>query len=206
MGITPGSGEGLGEGSGVSDGESEGDGDGLTVYGRVVPYGEVATVDDGAGPYQESFERGAFSRFLETNARKVPLLDQHNRTLPVGKAVGWDDRDDGLHAKFRLSMPAAEKVAGLRLFADAEDKMNLALADVGGSLLVVSQFTLYGDSRKGRRPSFIDAARPEIAIPLYERFIQRLRETGFQVETGEFGAMMDVELVNDGPVTLWLER
>lgn len=100
----------------------------------------------------------------------------------------------------------AEKVAGLRLFADAEDKMNLALADVGGSLLVVSQFTLYGDSRKGRRPSFIDAARPEIAIPLYERFIQRLRETGFQVETGEFGAMMDVELVNDGPVTLWLER
>jgi D-tyrosyl-tRNA(Tyr) deacylase len=100
----------------------------------------------------------------------------------------------------------AEKVAGLRLFADADDKMNLALADVSGALLVVSQFTLYGDARKGRRPSFIDAARPEIAIPLYEGFIQRLRETGFQVETGEFGAMMDVELVNDGPVTLWLER
>jgi len=100
----------------------------------------------------------------------------------------------------------AEKVAGLRLFADADDKMNLALADVGGALLVVSQFTLYGDASKGRRPSFIDAARPEIAIPLYEGFIQRLRGTGFQVETGEFGAMMDVELVNDGPVTLWLER
>jgi D-tyrosyl-tRNA(Tyr) deacylase len=100
----------------------------------------------------------------------------------------------------------ADKVAGLRLFADADDKMNLALADVSGALLVVSQFTLYGDARKGRRPSFIDAARPEIAIPLYEGFIQRLRETGFQVETGEFGAMMDVELVNDGPVTLWLER
>jgi D-tyrosyl-tRNA(Tyr) deacylase len=100
----------------------------------------------------------------------------------------------------------AEKVAGLRLFADADDKMNLALADVGGALLVVSQFTLYGDASKGRRPSFIDAARPEIAIPLYEGFIQRLRETGFQVETGEFGAMMDVELINDGPVTLWLER
>ena len=100
----------------------------------------------------------------------------------------------------------AEKVAGLRLFADADDKMNLALADVGGALLVVSQFTLYGDARKGRRPSFIDAARPEIAVPLYEGFIQRLRETGFQVESGEFGAMMDVELVNDGPVTLWLER
>ena len=100
----------------------------------------------------------------------------------------------------------AEKVVGLRLFADAEDKMNLALTDVGGAVLVVSQFTLYGDARKGRRPSFIDAARPEIAIPLYERFIELLRATGVRVETGEFGAMMDVELVNDGPVTLWLER
>jgi D-aminoacyl-tRNA deacylase len=100
----------------------------------------------------------------------------------------------------------AEKVVGLRLFADAEEKMNLALADVGGALLVVSQFTLYGDTRKGRRPSFIDAARPEIAIPLYERFVDVLRGTGVRVETGEFGAMMDVELVNDGPVTLWLER
>ena len=100
----------------------------------------------------------------------------------------------------------AEKVVGLRLFSDAEDKMNLALADVAGALLVVSQFTLYGDARKGRRPSFIDAARPEVAIPLYERFVERLRATGAPVETGEFGAMMDVELVNDGPVTLWLER
>ena len=100
----------------------------------------------------------------------------------------------------------AEKVVGLRLFADAEERMNLALADVGGALLVVSQFTLYGDAQKGRRPSFIDAARPETAIPLYERFIAILRERGARVETGEFGAMMDVELVNDGPVTLWLER
>jgi D-tyrosyl-tRNA(Tyr) deacylase len=100
----------------------------------------------------------------------------------------------------------AEKVLGLRVFADAEDKMNLALGDVGGALLVVSQFTLYGDVRKGKRPSFIDAARPEQAIPLYERFVGMLRARGVQVETGEFGAMMDVELVNDGPVTLWLER
>jgi D-tyrosyl-tRNA(Tyr) deacylase len=100
----------------------------------------------------------------------------------------------------------ADKVVGLRLFADAEDKMNLGLADVGGALLVVSQFTLYGDALKGRRPSFIDAARPETAIPLYDRFIVLLRERGMRVETGEFGAMMDVELVNDGPVTLWLER
>ncbi|MGZ8378951.1 MAG: D-aminoacyl-tRNA deacylase [Gemmatirosa sp.] len=100
----------------------------------------------------------------------------------------------------------AEKVLGLRLFADAEDKMNRALADVGGALLVVSQFTLYGDARKGKRPSFIEAARPELAIPLYERFVERLRASGVRVETGEFGAMMQVELVNDGPVTLWLER
>jgi D-aminoacyl-tRNA deacylase len=100
----------------------------------------------------------------------------------------------------------ADKVVGLRLFADADDKMNLALADVDGGLLVVSQFTLYGDAVKGRRPSFIDAARPETAIPLYERFVALLRERASRVETGEFGAMMDVELVNDGPVTLLLER
>ena len=100
----------------------------------------------------------------------------------------------------------ADKVIGLRLFADAEDKMNLSLGDVRGALLVVSQFTLYGNAEKGRRPSFIDAARPEVAVPLYERFVALLRERGVQVETGEFGAMMDVELVNDGPVTLWLER
>jgi D-tyrosyl-tRNA(Tyr) deacylase len=100
----------------------------------------------------------------------------------------------------------AEKIVGLRLFADADDKMNLALADVGGALLVVSQFTLYGDAAKGRRPSFIGAARPEIAIPLYERFLTLLRDRGVTVESGEFGAMMDVELVNEGPVTLWLER
>ena len=100
----------------------------------------------------------------------------------------------------------ADKVVGLRLFADDEGKMNLGLEDVGGALLVVSQFTLYGDARKGRRPSFVDAARPETAIPLYERFVALLRDRGVTVETGEFGAMMDVELVNDGPVTLWLER
>jgi len=100
----------------------------------------------------------------------------------------------------------ADKVLGLRIFGDADQKMNLALTDVGGAILVVSQFTLYGNAEKGRRPSFIDAARPEQAIPLYERFIALLRERGVRTETGEFGAMMDVELVNDGPVTLWLER
>jgi len=100
----------------------------------------------------------------------------------------------------------ADKIVGLRIFSDAEQKMNLALTDVAGAILVVSQFTLYGNAEKGRRPSFIEAARPEQAIPLYERFIALLRERGVHTETGEFGAMMDVELVNDGPVTLWLER
>ncbi|WKW12803.1 D-aminoacyl-tRNA deacylase [Pseudogemmatithrix spongiicola] len=100
----------------------------------------------------------------------------------------------------------ADKVHGLRLFPDADGKMNLGIEDVGGAMLVVSQFTLYGDAQKGRRPSFIDAARPEQAIPLYEAFIGKLRERGVTVETGEFGAMMDVALVNDGPVTLWLEK
>ncbi|HET7791302.1 MAG TPA: D-aminoacyl-tRNA deacylase [Gemmatimonadales bacterium] len=102
----------------------------------------------------------------------------------------------------------AEKVLGLRLFADAEGKMNLDLDEVQGALLVVSQFTLYGDAKKGRRPSFVDAARPEMAIPLYRDFVALLKERGggVRVETGEFGAMMDVELVNDGPVTLILEK
>jgi D-tyrosyl-tRNA(Tyr) deacylase len=100
----------------------------------------------------------------------------------------------------------ADKIVGLRVFPDDEGKMNRSVQEVGGGLLVVSQFTLYGDARKGRRPSFIDAARPEIAIPLYERFVELLRATGLSVGTGEFGAMMEVELVNDGPVTLILER
>jgi D-tyrosyl-tRNA(Tyr) deacylase len=101
----------------------------------------------------------------------------------------------------------ADKIISLRLFPDAEAKMNLGLEDVDGSVLVVSQFTLYGDTRKGRRPSFIDAARPEIAIPLYERFLDLLRaRLPGKVESGEFGAMMEVALVNDGPVTLVLER
>ena len=100
----------------------------------------------------------------------------------------------------------ADKVAGLRLFPDPEGKMNLSLAEVGGSLLVVSQFTLYGDTAKGRRPSFIDAARPEQAIPLYDQFCAELTQRGFPVGTGVFGAEMAVEIHNDGPVTLLLER
>ena len=100
----------------------------------------------------------------------------------------------------------ARKIAGLRLFEDPEGKMNLGLADVGGQVLVVSQFTLYGDARKGRRPSFTDAARPEQAEPLVDYFAQRLRGHGLTVEMGVFGAMMEVEIHNDGPVTMMLER
>ena len=100
----------------------------------------------------------------------------------------------------------AEKVAGLRLFTDPEGKMNLSLDEVGGALLVISQFTLYGDTGKGRRPSFIDAARPEVAIPLYERFLEGLQRRGITVAAGEFGADMQVEIHNDGPVTLLLDR
>ena len=101
----------------------------------------------------------------------------------------------------------ADKVVGLRIFPDDAGKMNRSLEDVGGDLLVVSQFTLYGDVRKGRRPSFVGAADPAVAIPLYERFVSALRgRAAGAVATGEFGAAMEVELVNDGPVTLILER
>lgn len=99
----------------------------------------------------------------------------------------------------------AHKIAGLRLFEDNEGKMNLSLADVNGAVLAVSQFTLYGDARKGRRPSFIGAARPEHAQPLYDYFCQQLAAEGVLVERGIFQAEMKVSLVNDGPVTLWLE-
>jgi len=95
-----------------------------------------------------------------------------------------------------------EKISGLRVFEDENGKMNLSLEDVGGELLLVSQFTLYGDAKKGRRPSFIDAARPEKAIPLYEKFVELAKEKGIEVATGEFGADMKVSLLNDGPVTL----
>lgn len=130
----------------------------------------------------------------------------------AGRVVGAIERGFCLLVGFAHADTAAEvdwmaeKVAGLRLFSDAEGKMNLALADVGGRLLVISQFTLYGDAAKGRRPSFIDAARPEVAIPLYERFLVQLRARGLEVAAGEFGADMLVKILNDGPVTLILDR
>lgn len=100
----------------------------------------------------------------------------------------------------------AAKIAGLRVFEDDAGKMNLSIADVGGELLVVSQFTLYGDARKGRRPSFTDAAAPERAEPLVDYFVEVLRDGGFTVATGVFGAHMNVEIQNDGPVTMLIER
>jgi len=100
----------------------------------------------------------------------------------------------------------ADKIAGLRVFEDEEERMNRSLQDVDGQILSVSQFTLYGDVKKGRRPAFTEAAKPDVANELYEAFNERLRAQGLTVETGQFGAMMDIALINDGPVTLILEK
>lgn len=100
----------------------------------------------------------------------------------------------------------AEKIANLRIFEDQEGKMNLSVLDVGGEAIVVSQFTLYADTRKGRRPSFTAAAPPEIASPLVDRFADLLAQQGVPTQTGDFGAHMLVEIANDGPVTIWIEK
>ena len=113
--------------------------------------------------------------------------------------VGHGDGEE--QAKF-----LAEKIANLRVFEDAQGKTNLSILDVQGEALVVSQFTLYADARKGRRPSFIDAALPEVAEPLIHRFVELLRGQGVPTQTGKFGAHMAVEIHNDGPVTIWLEK
>jgi D-tyrosyl-tRNA(Tyr) deacylase len=113
--------------------------------------------------------------------------------------IGPDDGEQ--QARF-----LADKVANLRIFEDEAGKFNRSLLDVGGQAIIVSQFTLYADTRKGRRPSFTDAALPEQAAPLVERFAELLRQQGVPTQTGEFGARMLVEIENDGPVTIWLER
>jgi D-tyrosyl-tRNA(Tyr) deacylase len=110
-------------------------------------------------------------------------------------------QDDGPTAAHYM----AEKIAQMRLFPDEEGRMNRSVLEAGGGVLVVSQFTLYGDARKGRRPSYSDAARPEVAEPLYERVCSLLHETGIEVASGRFGAMMEVEMLGDGPVTLLLD-
>ena len=126
------------------------------------------------------------------------VVGRIDRGLLVLLGVAEDDTQDD-------AVFLAQKIAGLRIFDDAAGKMNLALADIGGRALVVSQFTLLGDCRKGRRPSFVQAARPEKARELYQCFVAELRGCGIDVETGRFQEHMDVELVNDGPVTLLVE-
>ncbi len=122
----------------------------------------------------------------------------------IGKGLvillGVKNGDTEAEAKF-----VADKCANLRIFADEDNKFNLSAKDVGGEMLVISQFTLYGDTRKGRRPSFVEAAPPEVSKPLYEKFVEYLKENGLKVATGEFGAMMLVEINNDGPVTIIVE-
>jgi D-tyrosyl-tRNA(Tyr) deacylase len=115
--------------------------------------------------------------------------------------VGFTEGDGAANLDWMV-----RKLVALRVFGDDEGKMNLSVTDIGGEILVVSQFTLYGDTSKGNRPSFVKAAHPDISIPLYESFVEKLSATGTKIETGEFGAMMDVSLVNDGPVTIVIEK
>lgn len=132
---------------------------------------------------------------VKVNERQIGRIEK-GLVLLVG--ITHDDTEED-------AVFLADKVVNLRIFEDEQNKMNLSLLDVGGSILSVSQFTLYGDCRKGRRPNFMAAAKPDYALELYQRFNDILRSKGVHVETGEFGAMMDVQLINDGPVTLILE-
>ncbi len=133
---------------------------------------------------------------------KVTVGDEVTGEIGRGLLVllGVTHKDEAKDAEY-----LADKIVTLRIFDDAFGKMNLSLSDVAGEMLVVSQFTLYGDTRRGRRPSFIDAASGEDAVRWYEYFVEKARETVKELATGRFGEMMDVELVNDGPVTIILD-
>jgi D-aminoacyl-tRNA deacylase len=146
-----------------------------------------------------------FVRVLVQRVSQASVIVADRTVGAIGRGllvlVGFTHEDDQSKLEWM-----AGKVCGLRIFPDDEQKMNRSVIDMDGGLLVVSQFTLYGDAAKGKRPSFIDAARPEQAIPLYDGFVDLLRQRTPLVQTGEFGAHMMVSLINDGPVTLWLER
>jgi D-aminoacyl-tRNA deacylase len=129
---------------------------------------------------------------------KEETVGKIEKGLLVLLAIHKDDKDDAI-------IKIGEKILNLRIFSDGNDKMNLSLKDIAGQILLVSQFTLYGDARKGNRPSFTQSAGGEMAKQYYDKVINYLRDSGINVETGRFGAMMEVELVNDGPVTIILD-
>ncbi|MDD5071577.1 MAG: D-aminoacyl-tRNA deacylase [Patescibacteria group bacterium] len=126
------------------------------------------------------------------------IVGQIGQGLLILLAVHQADSEDKIEKM-------AAKIINLRIFGDKDNKMNLSVKDANGEILVVSQFTLYGDTTKGNRPSFIESARPEKAIPYYEKFVAKIKDSGLKTATGEFGAMMEVSLVNDGPVTIIIE-
>jgi D-tyrosyl-tRNA(Tyr) deacylase len=143
--------------------------------------------------------RALVQRVSEARVRVADeVVGEVGRGLLVLVGVGHEDDE-------QRALALAKKVSHLRVFEDEAGKMNLSTLDVGGALLVVSQFTLYGDCARGRRPSFAEAGRPERAEPLFERFVEAVRAEGLRCETGRFRTHMEVELINDGPVTLWLE-
>lgn len=136
---------------------------------------------------------------MRVQRASVTIDERETRSIGRGFLILLAVTHDDTEAQ---AVKLADKLCSLRLFEDADGKINLTLDEVGGEIMIVSQFTLYGNCRKGRRPEFLSAARPEIAIPMYEKFVEICREKGYHVETGEFGAYMEVESLNDGPFTL----
>ena len=136
---------------------------------------------------------------MRVRRASVTIDERETRSIGRGFLILLAVTNDDTEAQ---AVKLADKLCSLRLFEDADGKINLTLDEVGGEIMIVSQFTLYGNCRKGRRPEFLSAARPEIAIPMYEKFVAICREKGYHVETGEFGAYMEVESLNDGPFTL----